>query len=170
MIDLDTKTHHFFKILESLEISYQNYTHEPVFTVEESKHIDEMIPGAHCKSLLLTNKKEAYFLIVMLGEDRLDIKALSQALGKGPLSFVSAEKMKALIDLEPGHVTPFGVMADKENHVKVVLQKALTEYELINFHPLRNDMTTTIKTTDLLKFLRHYNHVPHIFEISLKKD
>lgn len=164
----DEKVSKLLALLEALGIPYRNHFHEPAFTVEESRHLQDEIPGGHCKSLLLKTKKEDYFLVVMEGDDRLDIKVLSHSLGKGALSFASPENLKALLNIDPGHVTPFAVIYDTDFLVQVIVQEKLLDYELLNYHPLRNDITTTIASQDLIKFLKHHNHEPEIIEVPCK--
>jgi len=38
-------------------------------------------------------------------------------------------------------------------------------FEVLNFHPLRNDRTTAIAANDLPKFLRGCGHEPRIVKI-----
>jgi Ala-tRNA(Pro) deacylase len=46
----------------------------------------------------------------------------------------------------------------------VVLQQAMMEHELLNYHPLLNDRTTAIRRDDLLRFIRACGHEPAIVE------
>ena len=55
--------------------------------------------------------------------------------------------------MEPGAVTPFGAINDTEARVTVVLDAAMMEHDILNFHPLINVMTTAIRRDDLVKFL-----------------
>ncbi len=48
-------------MLARLGIEYKNHEHEAVFTVEESRHVKEAIPGAHTKNLFVKDKKDNYF-------------------------------------------------------------------------------------------------------------
>jgi hypothetical protein len=52
----------------------------------------------------------------------------------------------------PGSVTGFSVLNDKANRVRFVADAALLAHETLNFHPLRNDMTTSISREDFLGF------------------
>jgi len=63
-------------------------------------------------------------------------------------------------------VTPFGAINDKEARVTVVLDAAMMEHAMLNFHPLVNTMTTSIKSEDLVKFLEPTGHVPRIERVS----
>lgn len=59
----------------------------------------------------------------------------------------------ARLGVPPGSVTPFAVMHDTENAVRVVLDEGMLALDPLNFHPLRNDRTTAISPAGLLKFL-----------------
>jgi Ala-tRNA(Pro) deacylase len=48
----------------------------------------------------------------------------------------------------------------------VVLDAVMMEQEWLNYHPLRNDATTTIRATDLLAFIRATGHEPRIIQVS----
>ena len=65
-----------------------------------------------------------------------------------------------LLGVKPGAVTPFSVINDKENRVSAFLDEDLTKTPIINAHPLRNDMTTSLGINDLLKFMTAENHSP----------
>ena len=69
-----------------------------------------------------------------------------------------------LLGVEPGAVTPFGVMNDQDKNVSAFLDKSLTETPTINAHPLRNDMTITLNINDLLKFMIAENHCPVLID------
>jgi Ala-tRNA(Pro) deacylase len=44
--------------------------------------------------------------------------------------------------------------------VRVALDASLLGYELWNFHPLVNSMTTTIRAADMVRFLEAVGHPP----------
>lgn len=148
-----------FKLFEKLGISYKNYEHEPVFTVKQGLHLQEIIPGAHSKNLFLRNKKKSYYCLVSIIEDKtVDLKQLSEILGHGRLSFCSSEDMLKLLNLTPGSVSPFGLINAEDKVINFILDQDFLKYDLINFHPLTNHMTVTLKTADFIKFLNHINH------------
>lgn len=64
-----------------------------------------------------------------------------------------------------GSLSPFALLKDKENQeVKFCLDKTLMDAKSINIHPLRNDMTTNIKPSDLLLYLDNVNHKAAVLE------
>jgi Ala-tRNA(Pro) deacylase len=139
-------------------------THPPLFTVEESRALRGKIPGGHSKNLFLRDKKSALFLVTALEDAAIELKSLHRALGAtGRFSFGSAELMLETLGIEPGSVTPFAALNDTAGRVTVVLDTAMMEHDRINFHPLRNTMTTTIARDDLVRFLEATGHPPTDF-------
>ncbi|QFU15058.1 prolyl-tRNA synthetase associated domain-containing protein [Microvirga thermotolerans] len=152
--------------LAALGIAAETVEHEPVFTVAESRPVKARIPGAHSKNLFVKDKKGRFFLITAKDETAIDLKRAHEAIGaSGRLSFGSAEQLRALLGVEPGSVTPFAVVNDRENRVTMILDANLMEHERVNFHPLVNSMTTGVSREDLLKFLRATGHDPLIVRL-----
>lgn len=151
------------------ELGYETTTHqhEAVFTVEESAKIKQEIPGGHTKNLFLKDKKGNYFLIVAEGVASIKLNSVHGLIGaKGRVSFGKPEDLMELLGVKPGSVTAFAPVNDKDNRVKVVIDEALLRYELINCHPLTNEMTTTISRENLLDFLEQVGHPPAIIQVS----
>ena len=57
-----------------------------------------------------------------------------------------------------GSVTGFALLNDQANRVRFVADEALLAHETLNFHPLRNDMTTSISRADFLGFAEATGH------------
>lgn len=149
-----------FARLASLGIVTRTHEHRPVFTVDESRDLRGSIPGIHCKSLYLRDKKEVAWLVVAGEERRLDMKALAALIGSARLSFGSPPRLLAHLGVEPGSVTPFALMNAAAGSIKVVLDAAVMAAEVANFHPLTNRMTTSIAPADLVRFIRASGHEP----------
>lgn len=159
-----------FELFDQLNISYTNHEHEPVFTIEEGKGRFDHIPGAHCKTLFMKTKQGDYFLIVMLGDSRLDMKELSNRLSCGKLSFASPERLMEHLAITPGSVTPFALVHEQEKKITVILDDQMMEYDVLNYHPLRNDMTTTIAREGLVTFLDHVGHQYTVINLPVKEE
>ena len=156
-----------FALLDKLGIAHRTVSHPPLFTVGESQALRGTIAGGHTKNLFLRDKKGAVFLVVALENAAIELKSLHRLLGaSGRFSFGSADLMRELIGVEPGSVTPFSVINDKSHRVTVVLDAAMMEHEVLNYHPLVNTGTTTISREGLLKFLEATGHPPRIAEVS----
>jgi Ala-tRNA(Pro) deacylase len=151
-----------FDRLAALGIKTSTRTHAPVFTVEEARRARGELPGGHCKSLFLKDKKDALWLVVAMEEARVDLKALQSTLGAARLSFGKAELLEEVLGVTPGSVTPFAAINDKAGSVRVVLDELILGHDLVNYHPLTNDATTSIKPGDLVRFLEATGHAPTI--------
>lgn len=154
-----------YRHLVALGIAYKTYEHDPVFTVEESAPVKEMIPGGHTKNLFLKDKKGGLWLAVVQAELRVDLNRLAKQLGAPRFSFGSAELLIETLGVTPGSVTPFALLNDTALRVRPVLDEAMLALNPLNFHPLRNDRTTAINSEDLLRFVTSCGHEPVIAEI-----
>ena len=157
----------FFAVLDALGIVYKTVKHPPLFTVEQSRVLRGQIPGGHTKNLFLRDKKYELYLVVALEDADIELKDLHRRLGaSGRFSFGSSNLLREVLGVEPGAVTPFGAINDTQGRVTIVLDTPMMEHETLNYHPLVNTMTTSIKRGDLLKFLRSTGHVPRIERVS----
>ncbi len=82
------------------------------------------------------------------------------------ISFGKPELLREVLGIEPGSVTPFAVINDTSSRVRVILDAAMMREPLVNYHPLENTATTSIASTDLVKFLTALDHPPQIIAVS----
>ena len=147
--------------LERLGIATRTERHPPVFTVEEARKWRGSISGGHTKNLFLTDRKGRLFLAVTLEDVQVDLKGLSIAAGvSGRFSFASAELLRQHLGVEPGSVTPFALINDRQAAVTALFDETMLEQAILNFHPLTNTATTSISSPDLLKFAQAQGHTP----------
>ena len=153
--------------LKSLGISARTVDHPPVYTVEEAQALRGEIAGGHSKNLFLKDKKDALFLVVAREEAEIDLKHLHGRIGaSGRLSFGKPELLMERLGVPPGSVTPFGLINDRPPSVRVILDAGLVAHETVNFHPLVNTATTTVKSSDLVAFIRATGHEPEILDFA----
>jgi Ala-tRNA(Pro) deacylase len=152
-----------FAFLDRLGIAHATVNHRPLFTVEQSQTRRGQIPGGHTKNLFLRDKKGAFYLVVALEDAAIALKDLHRRLGaSGRFSFGSAEAMGELLGVMPGSVTPFAAINDTAGQVTVVLDRAMLDHDVLNFHPLVNTMTTSISKAGLIEFLAATGHEPRV--------
>jgi Ala-tRNA(Pro) deacylase len=154
-----------FARLDDLGIETATRHHPPVFTVEESKRLRGDLVGSHCKNLLLKDKKGVVWLVVTLEDRDIDMKDLRRRIGSSHLSFGKADLLLDVLGVEPGSVTPFALINDTAQRVRVVLDRAMMAGEYLNYHPLTNTATTRITPADLLTFVRACGHEPQIADL-----
>lgn len=154
-----------FALFDRLGIRAVTHRHEPAFTVEEGHRVWGAIPGLHCKNLFLKDGKGKLWLVVAPADRRVDLKALPAKIGAARLSFGSASLLVEVLGIEPGSVTPFAVINDSGQRVSVVLDFWMMTQELVNYHPLRNDMTTTLTPAELTRFFEHTGHALRLVDL-----
>lgn len=167
-----------FDFLDRIQITTKTYRHPPVFTVEEAQAAREGaggMPGGHCKSLFVRDKKKRRALVMVDENRRVDLKSLSSLLGIGRLSFGSADSLQEMLGVIPGSVTPFALVnlqvhQGAEAPLIVALDKSMMEEALLNYHPLHNAATTAITPQDLLVFIRACGYEPLIVDLDAPAD
>ena len=153
-----------FARLDALDIAHRTYSHPPVFTVAEAVKLRGTLPGGHCKSLFLKDKKGGIWLAVVLEERRVDLNRVAAALSAPRFSFGSPGLLYETLGVRPGSVTPFALINDAARRATVVLDLAMLEHDPLNYHPLENDRTTAISPADLLRFIKACGHEPLIVD------
>lgn len=139
--------------LDAHNIPYRCYHHPEGKTIEEAKRWWHDDGSIHCKNIFLRNHKgNQHYLVCFHCDHDLDIHDLEHRLkaelmsqgynSPGKLSFASAERMMRYLGLEPGSVSPFGLINDIGNHVILFLDEQLLQAECLSFHP--NDCRGTV--------------------------
>ena len=154
-----------FQRLNALGIPHRTYTHPPVFTVAEAVALRGQLPGGHCKSLFLKDKKGGLWLVVALEERPVDLKRLGAQLSAPRFSFGNPELLYEVLGVRPGSVTPFALANDRERRVRVVLDRGMLDCDPLNYHPLENDRTTAIAPGDLLRFVEACGHRARLVDL-----
>ena len=143
--------------LKNLGIHYELVFHQPVFTVNDTDNLDiEILKGAKiCKNLFLRDQKgKRHFLVVLCGEKKADMTKIQEQVLSTRLSFASSERLMKYLKLEPGHVSPMGLINDEEKEVEVLIDKDLKEKKLLAIHPNTNEASILISFDDLKKFIK----------------
>ena len=143
-----------FETLDMLGIPYVRHEHPPVATVEEAEKHWAHLKGTHCKNLFLRNSKgNRHYLVIAPVTRGIDLKRLNAELAEDRLSFASGERLKRWLGVEPGSVSPFGLINDETRHVRVVCDVTLRSSAALGFHPNVNTATLEISFADFEKFL-----------------
>ncbi|MFZ2053685.1 MAG: prolyl-tRNA synthetase associated domain-containing protein [Candidatus Aminicenantales bacterium] len=155
-----------YEVLDSLGIPYTRHKHPPVFTVEQAERHWTNITGAHCKNLFLRNKKgNRHYLVILPIIKQADLRELNARLNEDRLSFGSPGRLRKYLGLEPGSVSPFGLIHDSRKEVIVIIDQDLKRAERVNFHPNINTVTVGIDTTDFERFLGWTGNEVRFFEL-----
>ena len=150
--------------LEEHGIPFTCYNHPEGKTIEEAKQWWKDDGSVHCKNLFFRNHKgNRHYLVCFHCDHDLDIHNLEHRLKEslisqglpscGKLSFASPERMMRYLGLEPGSVSPFGLINDMENHVHLFLDDELRNATTLSFHPNDCRGTVVIKREDFERYL-----------------
>ena len=160
-----------FDFLSQHQIEFERFDHPPVFTYEQAKQLLAnkllpIMPGVETKNLFLRNRKgERHFLVSVPAPKMVDLKALAKVLESDRLSMASPERLMQHLGVEPGSVTLLGLINDKAQAVKVLLDTAIWEAEAVQCHPLVNSATLIIKQPDLRRFLAFTGHTAKVMAV-----
>lgn len=146
--------------LGALGIRVEVHEHPPLHTVEESRALRGLMPGGHTKNLFLKDRKGGLWLVVALEDTAVDLKRLEKRIGSARLSFARPELLWEVLGVRPGSVTPFALANDRDRRVRLVLERAMLDHDLLNYHPLTNDRTAAIPKADLMRFFAATGHEP----------
>lgn len=69
-----------------------------------------------------------------------------------------------------GAVNPFALANDKENKVKVIVDKKMYGAKTLTFHPMQNDALTEISVEDFKKFLKEIGKTEIIIDFAQIKN
>ena len=156
-----------YDFLDSLGVAYQRIDHEAAMTMEACEEIDQMLGATICKNLLLSNRQETQFYILLLPGDKVfKTKDLSAQIGSSRLSFAKAEYMEKYLDITPGSLSVLGLMNDKDKMVRLLIDEDVLTGEYIGCHPCINTSSLRLRTKDLMeKIIPAMGHEPTIVRL-----
>lgn len=145
-----------YDLFEKLSINFEYHEHPPLATIEDAKIYWKDFNSARCKNIFFRNHKgDKHYLIILEHLQQLDIHDLEKRLRQGKLSFASDQRLKKHLGVEPGSVSPFGLINDKEKHVHLFIDEKLKESDRLAFHPNVNTASLIISKIDFLRFLEN---------------
>ena len=151
---METEAKKVYDFLNALGVEYQVIEHPPVYTCDELEQYMDGVKGAHCKNLLLRNKKGNRHILVILEESKqMNIKEFGKQIGISNLSFASEERLLRYLGVTTGAVSVFGIINDQKHEVEVYIDQDVLDQEFVNFHPNVNTPTVHFSADGLKKFL-----------------
>ena len=125
------------------------------------------------KNLLLTPRNEsAYYLLVMHPESEFKTGLVSKQAASSRLSFASDEALHALFHTHSGALSPFGFLFDRENRVRLLIDRRLLMEEKLIFHPLENTASVLLENALFFeKVVPLFNRAPTFIDMpEIRKD
>jgi Ala-tRNA(Pro) deacylase len=138
----------FARIGETLTaagIAFDVLRHAPVYTSEEAAAV-RGVPLCTGAKALIVKAGEAFVLLVVPADRKLDSKKARAALGVKALRFASREEVEQLTGLQPGSIPPFGSLFGLPTRC----DPALAANERINFNAGDHCVSVSMTCADYL--------------------
>lgn len=151
-----TKKENVYKKLDELNIKYKKVEHKAVFTMEEMAELNLENEDEIVKNIFIRDdKKTNYYLVLIAGNKRVNLKELRNNLGLRPLTFASEDDLERYLGLHKGSVTVLGVLNDTNHIVKVLIDEDIKKFQEIGVHPNENTASIWLKLEDIEKILNY---------------
>jgi Ala-tRNA(Pro) deacylase len=147
-------------------VAQMTHDHPAVFRVDEGHELKAALPGVHTKNLFLKDKKGRLWLISARQDTVVDLKRAPKTIGSDKLSFGNEALLYETLGVRGGSVTALGLINDPEHRVTFVLDKALWDADIVNFHPLANTATTALEQAAFRKFLALIGRQPIVVDFT----
>lgn len=145
-----------YELFERLGITFEYHEHPPLATIEDARIHWKDYNSGRCKNIFVRNHKDdRHYLIILEHLRNVNMKDLEKRLRQGKLTFASDLRLRKYLGVEPGSVSPFGLINDTAQHVHLFIDEKLNEFERLAFHPNINTATLVVSKSDFLKFLGH---------------
>ena len=141
--------------LNQLGIKYEIVEHPAVYNMAEIEKIALPHPEADAKNLFVRDdKKRNYYLLTIKGDKRVNLQQFREENGTRRLSFASPQDLKEKLGLEPGSVTPLGLLNDPRHEIPFYLDSYFSQQPRIAVHPNDNTATIWLKPQALIHFIK----------------
>ncbi|MEK6936857.1 MAG: YbaK/EbsC family protein [Nanoarchaeota archaeon] len=136
------------KLLDLNKITYKVYDHEPTPTSKDAARVRGTKEEQGAKAIILRSEGQ-FFLCVLPGNERIDLKKLRLIITKKSLSLATKEEVLKVTNCVPGEVPPFGNIFK----IKTLVDKSLLRNEEIAFNAGLMTKSIVMKTQDFLKIV-----------------
>lgn len=156
-----------YDLLDSLQIEYTHVDHEKAETMEICLERASVLGTRICKNLFLCNRQETvFYLLAMPADKQFHTSVVSSQLGVARLHFADEKHMEQFLDIRPGSVSVLGLMNDKENNVRLLIDREILEQEYFACHPCINTSSLKFRTSELFeKLLPSTGHEPTFVDL-----
>jgi Ala-tRNA(Pro) deacylase len=156
-----------YEMLRERGVRFEAVEHKAVYNMDDLKDVELPYPERDAKNLFLRDdKKRNFYLVTVSAEKRVDLKQFRKEHGTRPLSFASEKYLGEILGLEPGSVTPLGLLNDEDRKVALYLDKEFFEEPaVIGVHPNDNTATVYLRTEDLVQIVKEHGNEVEVVEI-----
>ena len=140
--------------------------------MEDCHYIDTRLDIAICKNLFLCNaQKTDFYLLMMPGEKKFKTAVLSKQIGSARPVFAGPGFMEEFLGITSCSVSVLGLMNDKENRVRLLIDRDILEQEFLGCQPCINTSSLKIRTSDIVNiFLPYIGHSYTLVDLPCDSD
>ena len=80
---------------------------------------------------------------------------------------VYSTSLKEILGLDPGSVSPYGLINDNNKVTKFYLDKDILSENTVNFHPLTNNFTINLTVNNFVNFINKINVKLHLINLEV---
>jgi Ala-tRNA(Pro) deacylase len=155
-----------YDLFQKLDIQFEYHEHPPLATIEDAKIHWKDYNSGRCKNIFFRNHKgDRHYLVILEHLRQLNIRDLEKRIKQGKLTFASNKRLKKYLGVEPGSVSPFGLINDTEMHVHLFIDDKLNEFDRLAFHPNINTASVVISKYDFIKFMRYVGNTYEFIQL-----
>ena len=156
-----------FELISAMGIGYRYMEHAPASTMADCRVVEETLGAVMPKNIFLCPRNQsAFYLLLTRPNAKYKTSDISKQLGVSRLSFGPQEKLYEYLQTLPGAITPMGLLFDEDKQVKLAVDSALRDAELLAFQPCVNTMSLAMTGEDFFsKFLPALGVEPTFVEI-----
>ena len=153
-----------YNYLKTEKIWFDVTEHQAVYNMENLKNINFLYKNSNAKNIFVRDdKKQNYYLIVIEGNKKIDLKRFRKEYNTRPLTFASPDELKEILNLYSGAVTPLGLLNDKNKKVKLFIDSYFND--IIGVHPNDNTATIWLKVSDLISLIKKHGNDVYIMKM-----
>lgn len=154
-----------YQYLTEQGISYEVTEHKAVYNMEELTSVELPYPEWDAKNLFVKDdKKRNYYLLTVKGCKQVDLKTFRRQQGLRSLSFASADDLMTMMGLQPGSVTPLGLLHDENCRIHFYLDAEFLGH-IIGVHPNDNTATVWLQADDLVRLIKDHGNEVNVVEM-----
>lgn len=156
-----------YDLLDSLHIEFERVDHEAADTIEVCLERSAVLGTRICKNLFLCNRQETvFYLLVMPADKQFRTSVVASQLGVARLHFGDEAHMEQFLDLSPGSVSVMGLMSDKQNRVRLLVDREILRQKYFACHPCTNTTSLKFLSSELFdKLLPKMEHEPTFVDL-----
>jgi len=159
--------------LDALSIPHETYPHALSMTADDLVS-NVPLPSSdesHTKNLFFKDKKHGLFLVTTCTDAEMNTKELGKMLkleGKVNLRLADEKILIEKLGCKKGCVGPLSIVNNVDKDVTLVLDEALLGMKRVHSHPLRNDASTAMLPSDILRFVKEAGVEPTMLSFPKK--